>query len=68
MLSDAQSAIMHALTDEIVGQAKSLASEQRHPGMSADESDQYMREKKNMVLKLRAIRSELEELFTGALL
>lgn len=63
-----QTEILHMLSDEIFTLCKGLCLEQRAPARDADASDDYMKETKDRILKLRRVREELEVIFTGVLL
>lgn len=48
-------------------QAFSCAAEQHYPQHAADDMDEFIRSRKSNVMRLREIRNELEEIFTGIL-
>lgn len=63
--AERQLEIIHKISEEILEQASSCASEQIAPGWTSDDSDDFIKTKKENVEKLRRIRGELEVLFTG---
>lgn len=60
--------ILHLLSEEIFSEAKALTLEQRAPARDPDVSDDYMKEKKENILKLRKLREEAEVVFSGVML
>ena len=58
---------INTLSDIIMDNMVSCASEERYPQRTADEMDDFIKDKREKVQKLREIRSELEYVFTGML-
>ena len=63
-LSDA----INQITNEIIATARCVSSEQRSPSRSSDDSEERISDGLLTIKKLRAIREQLEEIHTGALL
>lgn len=59
--------VEEGLTYLILSHAGSTASEQYAPSRTSDESDDYIKEHKDWVARLRVIRTEFENLVTGLL-
>jgi hypothetical protein len=64
---DATDAVLSGLQWLIMHHARNTASEQYAPTLHGDGSDDYIKEHKEWVEKLRAIRSDFENLVTGIL-
>lgn len=60
-------AVVDHLSRLIVKHASMTAREQYNPGGIPDESDDYIKEHKEYVKKLRQIREQFEDLLTGVL-
>lgn len=65
VFSERQQRILNDLTAEIGNQARSCAREQIDPQRGSDDMDAYIEERQQNVAKLRKMREELENLFTG---
>lgn len=59
--------IISGLTYLIVNHASHAAREQYAPSLNSDESDEHIKEHKEWVKKLRAIREDFENTVTGLL-
>lgn len=64
MQTENQKTIINALSTEIYVQSFQCAAEQHGPN---NESDDYIEQRRLNVMRLRQIRSELEDIFTGFL-
>ena len=60
--------ILHLLSEEILSQAEQLSLEQRGPARDPDASDDFIKERKENIKKLRELREQAEVVFSGALL
>lgn len=63
MTQDNRREIVQRITDELFLALKSRKMEERYPRGNADEMDDYIKRKNELVVNLRRIRLELEELF-----
>jgi len=45
-----------------------LGGVQRHPGLDSDKMDDELKNAEDTIKRLREIRTQLEEIFTGALI
>jgi hypothetical protein len=63
--NQAQQHVLDGLTWLIINHARCTASEQYSPSKGPDESDDYIKEHKEWVVKLRKLREEFENLVTG---
>lgn len=65
IMNDRLAEISKLISEQIHADMRALESEERAPGFSAEESEDKMKELRKRVHDLRAIRNELEGVFTG---
>lgn len=68
LTNERELSILNNITESIIEKSKSLSIEQRHPGGDPDMSDGKIKDIEKAIKKLREIRNDLEEIFTGAFL
>ena len=63
---DSQLEVLNLLSEQIIAAMRSLSNEQHAPRLTADDSDDFIKEQKERVSTLRDVRESLELCYTGA--